>query len=386
VTQSNLSNPSAVKTYEPFDEDAHIESVLNKAKNLEAENDVSGTAKLLSSCNKGEQELVEKILNPVLMDEVNNLKRLRREEHIARAKSKSERKAHSPIEIFEEIELSQQCLHIGNFEGMLSSSKCAVERYPDNAYARKGYAMALALNNNFKLAAMNFDKAAEIFNANDEPIEGDLCAQDGLKFAVNDPGVPYVTEYLMWLSGGRYKYGVGSDEAKTQSGGTMSRFYQTVDFGPSGSVERVGHFDYDEAESLYQKEDFIGAVQLYEKAAIDGFAPAQGNLAIAYQDGEGVPQDSERAHFWYRKAVASGEANAQNNYGLYLIEEGDLASAASVLEMAALQGHPEAQTTLGILYNNGDGVPIDRSKSLMWLEKAASQGVEHAHHLLANMR
>ena len=103
----------------------------------------------------------------------------------------------------------------------------------------------------------------------------------------------------------------------------MTRFYKTTEFSPFGSFDKIGNFDFDEAERLYQQGDYMGAVRLYEKAAIDGFAPAQGNLAVAYQDGEGVQQDTEKAHFWYQKAVAAGEANAQNNYGLFLIEEGD---------------------------------------------------------------
>jgi TPR repeat protein len=45
-----------------------------------------------------------------------------------------------------------------------------------------------------------------------------------------------------------------------------------------------------------------------------------------------------------------------------------------MLQTQAAQGHTEAQTTLGHLYNNGRGVPQDYTKAAQWYEKAAILG------------
>jgi TPR repeat protein len=53
-----------------------------------------------------------------------------------------------------------------------------------------------------------------------------------------------------------------------------------------------------------------------------------------------------------------------------------------MLQTQAAQGHTEAQTTLGHLYNNGRGVPQDYVKAAQWYEKAAALGDMKAQHHL----
>ena len=52
------------------------------------------------------------------------------------------------------------------------------------------------------------------------------------------------------------------------------------------------------------------------RAAEQGDATAQSSLGIAYELGEGVPQDYVEAAKWYRKAAEQGNAAAQNNLGV----------------------------------------------------------------------
>jgi uncharacterized protein len=46
-----------------------------------------------------------------------------------------------------------------------------------------------------------------------------------------------------------------------------------------------------------------------------GDADAQTSLAIAYFNGEGIPQDDAQAMLWFRKAAEQGDAAAQFNLG-----------------------------------------------------------------------
>ncbi|WP_304666925.1 tetratricopeptide repeat protein, partial [Neisseria bergeri] len=64
------------------------------------------------------------------------------------------------------------------------------------------------------------------------------------------------------------------------------------------------------------RQDYAQAVQWYRKAAEQGYAGAQVNLGLMYEQGQGVRQDYAQAVQWYRKAAEQGYAGAQVNLGL----------------------------------------------------------------------
>ena len=74
-----------------------------------------------------------------------------------------------------------------------------------------------------------------------------------------------------------------------------------------------------------------------------GMAAAQFNLALMYDNGEGVPENDAEAVKWYRKA--------------------------------ADQGHSGAQFNLAIMYATGEGVPENDAEAVKWYRKAADQGL-----------
>jgi hypothetical protein len=77
------------------------------------------------------------------------------------------------------------------------------------------------------------------------------------------------------------------------------------------------------------------------------------------------------------KQAAQGNAWAQHNLGV-LYDNGrgvpqDYVKARGWYEKAAAQGNAWAQHNLGSLYDNGRGVPQDYVKAYMWLDLAAAQ-------------
>jgi hypothetical protein len=52
---------------------------------------------------------------------------------------------------------------------------------------------------------------------------------------------------------------------------------------------------------------------------------------------------------------------------------------------AADQGHAKAQSDLGYMYSNGEGVPEDDAEAVKWVRKAADQGLAKAQHSLGAM-
>jgi hypothetical protein len=73
---------------------------------------------------------------------------------------------------------------------------------------------------------------------------------------------------------------------------------------------------FGEGVAAYHHGDFITAAREFRTLAEQGFAEAQYNLGVMYDNGKGVPQNYAQAVQWYRKAAEQGVAEAQNNLGL----------------------------------------------------------------------
>ena len=70
-----------------------------------------------------------------------------------------------------------------------------------------------------------------------------------------------------------------------------------------------------------------------------------------------------------------GAANAgPYEVALAAAEQGDYVTALRLWRSLAEQGDADAQYNLGVMYNNGDGVPRDYAEAMKWHRKAADQG------------
>ena len=91
-----------------------------------------------------------------------------------------------------------------------------------------------------------------------------------------------------------------------------------------------------------RRDDYQTAFKLWLPLAEQGYASAQFNLGVIYENGQGVKQDYFEAVKWYRKAAEQGDASAQFN--------------------------------LGLMYDKGQGVKQDYFEAVKWSRKAAEQG------------
>lgn len=125
--------------------------------------------------------------------------------------------------------------------------------------------------------------------------------------------------------------------------------------------------------------------ELYEKAANKDYAPAQ------YELGCRCSKDNyqTKAFEWFKKAADLGHTQAQfrtaecyhNGKGIKL----NLEQAEKYYLLAAENNDSNSQISLAELYEKGHGISIkkDKSKSLFWYEKAATQGLLKAQLYLA---
>ena len=116
----------------------------------------------------------------------------------------------------------------------------------------------------------------------------------------------------------------------------------------------------------------------YYKAAKQGDADAQYNLADCYYNGKGVTKDDTQATYWWHKAAEQGHIAAQFNLGICYKDgagvEKDLIQTVYWWRKAAEQGHIAAQYNIGLYYMRGTGVEKDPTQTIYWWRKAAEQG------------
>ena len=91
-----------------------------------------------------------------------------------------------------------------------------------------------------------------------------------------------------------------------------------------------------------------------------------------------------------RVRAEAGDAEAQFNLGvLYNNGDGvpqDDAEAVRWYRLAADQGYADAQYNLGVMYATGEGVPQDDAEALRWYRLAADQGHAGAQHNLGDRK
>jgi hypothetical protein len=101
-------------------------------------------------------------------------------------------------------------------------------------------------------------------------------------------------------------------------------------------------------------------------------------LGERYARGDGVPKDPVRAVELFRKAANQGFAAAINDLGaMYANGEGvgqSYSEALSLYRVAAERGSPQANANLGNAYEIGQGVTKNYNEALAWYRKSADLG------------
>ncbi|MCX6929847.1 MAG: tetratricopeptide repeat protein, partial [Verrucomicrobia bacterium] len=135
---------------------------------------------------------------------------------------------------------------------------------------------------------------------------------------------------------------------------------------------------------------------LYLNAAAQGYPEAQTALGHIYADGLGVARDPIEARKWYAQAADRGEADALHWIGAsYLngdtaprtVGEGIEASAKAfeAFSKAAGAGYPPAEFNLGMMRLTGEAGDANPQEAFALIQKAAEQNLPAAQTQLASM-
>ncbi len=109
-----------------------------------------------------------------------------------------------------------------------------------------------------------------------------------------------------------------------------------------GMAQGANAGPFEDGHAAYTRGDYATALRLWSPLAAQGYAEAQHNLGVMYENGTGVPQDYKEAVRLYRLAAAQGFALAQFN--------------------------------LGVMYDLGQGVVQDYVRAHMFFLLSASNG------------
>lgn len=150
---------------------------------------------------------------------------------------------------------------------------------------------------------------------------------------------------------------------------------ERVKNGDAASQYRLGVL-YVQGQGVPQ--DYQRAGTLFRAAAEAGVPEAEYNVAVMYNEGMGMPRDLTQAVFWYQKAAAQGNANAAFNLGVAYANgsgvEQNMEEAARWFRRAGSQGVTNAQFNLALLYERGEGVPVSQVEAYAWYAAAATHG------------
>ena len=209
-----------------------------------------------------------------------------------------------------------------------------------------------------------------------------------------------------------YGNGEGVPEDKHKA---MEWYRKAADAGNEVAMRGIG-FMYDNGEGV--PENKHKAMEWYQKAADAGNTTAMRNIGYVYRFGNGVREDKQKAFEWYQKAADAGDADAMNIVGLMYdigegvnknthqaaqwyekaIREGNLPVAMynlallryddkqycdpskimKLMETAADSGYVDAMIAAGNWYLNGQNVPQNSARGMLWLHKAVEQGSAEA--------
>jgi len=146
-----------------------------------------------------------------------------------------------------------------------------------------------------------------------------------------------------------------------------------------GHAEAMSGVGFFYASGTVVPKDNAKAAEWFRKGAEAGGAKSQLNLGKMLAEGKGVEKNEDEGRKWIKAAADQGQPDAAYAMGAiyYFGEHGqavDFKTAYPYLLKAAEAGHPEAQNTVGVMLENGQGVQMETAQAEEWYRKAAKQG------------
>jgi TPR repeat protein len=142
-------------------------------------------------------------------------------------------------------------------------------------------------------------------------------------------------------------------------------------------------------QGIYElnRGEFKAAIEQFRPLVLEGYAPAQYQMALMYQNGYSVGKDGMKAFDLLTLAAEQNYPDAQFELALIYSEgklvQKDLKKAFELTHKAAKKDLASAQFNIAVMYANGTGVKQDDFKASRWYKNAANQNYALAQYNLA---
>jgi TPR repeat protein len=157
---------------------------------------------------------------------------------------------------------------------------------------------------------------------------------------------------------------------------------QAVDLKSAEGQYEYGNLLINEVDKdgFQDTNSFPAAATWFQKAAAQGAAKAQYQLAEMYHTGKLGDDQRSNCVAWFLKAAAQGYVEAQAQIGTLpqFYPNSELLKSADPIDMlqkAAAQDNLDSEFDLAFRYHKGDGVPKDPALAFHWMEKAAQHDI-----------
>ena len=124
---------------------------------------------------------------------------------------------------------------------------------------------------------------------------------------------------------------------------------------------------FDKAYEAYRRHDYDTSFPIFMRLAESGFAKAFGYVGLAYELGEGVEYDMEKAISYYRKAIDAHDYLGVYRLGMHYRSEGRNEQAYALYAGAVKDGFatPDAHLNLAEMLEGGIGVRRDLQQAIV---------------------
>ena len=147
----------------------------------------------------------------------------------------------------------------------------------------------------------------------------------------------------------------------------MTDPYQTLDIDPSASWEEV-RSAYRDLVQLYHPDKHTNHSPSVQKRAVKKFTEvnqAYENIKLIYEKEQRLKNKKEETRQTHKKYKEKSERDSS--------QQTDSANFQETLEKSE-QGDAKSQFNLGLMYDNGQGVPQDNKEAVKWYRLSAEQG------------
>jgi TPR repeat protein len=157
-----------------------------------------------------------------------------------------------------------------------------------------------------------------------------------------------------------------------------------ADQGDTRSMLGLAYMRLNSVDPRYAPSE---AAEYLRRAAAEGSAEAQFELAQLYEKGLGVPQDAERALALYKQSAEQNFADALNDLGFIYFQGGlrvtrDPERALAYFEQAADMRHPQAMFNFAAMIDDGNIAGKGPKDAAEYLYRALRTGAEDVYNLL----